>query len=61
MFNKGLGIFIDTFFIPIFFENSTIISPELCIIFMLKQKGFQFDNKTFNEFNNKINSLRPIK
>ena len=51
MFNKGLGIFIDTFFIPLFFENSTIISPGLCIIFMLKQEGFQFDNKTFNEFN----------
>ena len=51
LFNKGLGIFIDTFFIPLFFENSTIISPGLCIIFMLKQEGFQFDNKTFNEFN----------
>ena len=59
LFNKKFGI-LDTIFIPLFFENSTIISPGLCIIFMLKQKGFQFDNNTFNEFNNTIKKGKSI-
>ena len=59
-FNKGLGAFIDTLFIPLYFENSTVISPGLCIIFMLKQKGFQLDNNTSNEFNNTIKKGKSI-
>ena len=59
LFNKQFGI-LDTIFIPLFFENSTVISPGLCIIFMLKQKGFQFDDNTFNEFNNTIKKGKSI-
>ena len=54
LFNEELGIFIDTLFIPLFFENNTIISPELCIVFLFKQKGFLFDNKLLKEINNTI-------
>ena len=36
-------------FISFFKENNTILSEELCLLFILKQFGFQIDNNTFNE------------
>ena len=47
--NKRLSIYFDSIFIPLYFGNNTIISPELCFIFKLKQKGYQIDNNTIND------------
>ena len=45
---------LDMNFIPLFNGNNTIISPELCFLFILKQFGFQVDENIINEFYNKI-------
>ena len=39
--NNKLSGFLDISFIPLHYENNTIISPELCILFLLKQYNFQ--------------------
>ena len=46
--NNKLNSFIDVNFIPLYSENSTIISPELCILFLLKQTDFQMDEERRN-------------
>ena len=39
--NNKLSSFIDLYFIPLYSENNTIISPDLSILFLLKQLEFQ--------------------
>jgi hypothetical protein len=46
--------YMDMAFIPLFNKINTILSPELCFLFMLKQIGFQIDNKKANELFNEI-------
>ena len=52
--NKRLSLYLDCIFIPLNFENNTIISPELCLLFKIKQNGFQIDNETINDLYNEI-------
>ena len=47
--NDRLSNYIDLYFIPLFNENNTIISPELCIIFLLKQYSYYIDSKEFSQ------------
>ena len=35
--------FLDVTFIPLNYENNTIISPELCIMFLMKQMNYDMD------------------
>jgi len=42
--------FLDISFIPLFSENNTVLSPELCILFMLKQAEYDIDKDKINEF-----------
>lgn len=51
---QKLMISLDMNFIPLYHGNNTLISPELCILFLLKQIKFQADEKTINELYNKI-------
>ena len=51
---KKLMIKLDMNFIPLYYENNTLISPELCILFLLKQIQFQMDEKAINELYSKI-------
>ena len=44
----------DIYFIPLFYENNTIISPDLCFLFLLKQFEYQIDINKANELFNKI-------
>ena len=43
--NNKLSSFIDLYFIPLYYENNTIISPDLSILFLLKQMGFKITQK----------------
>jgi len=43
--NNKLSSFIDLYFIPLYYENNTIISPDLSILFLIKQVGFQITQK----------------
>ena len=43
--NNKLSSFIDLYFIPLYSENNTIISPDLSILFLLKQVEFQITQK----------------
>ena len=52
--NNRLSNYIDLYFIPLFNENNTIISPELCIIFLLKQYRYYIDNKVINQIIERI-------
>lgn len=52
--NNRLSNYIDLYFIPLFNENNTIISPELCIIFLLKQYSYYIDNKEYNQILERI-------
>ena len=38
--NSRLYEFLDISFVPLFSENSTVLSPELCILFMIKQVDY---------------------
>ena len=49
-----ISIFLDSFFIPLYHENSTIVSPKLCFLFLLNQIKFQIDNININELFNAI-------
>ena len=41
-------------FIPLYSENDTIITPELCLSFLLKQLNYQVDENKTNELYNTI-------
>ena len=52
--NNKLTSFIDIYFIPLYFGNNTIISPDLCILFLLKQVEFGITKKEVDELYDKI-------
>ena len=52
--NNKLSSFIDLYFIPLYSENNTIISPDLSILFLLKQVEFQINQREINELFEKI-------
>ena len=51
---KKLMIKFEMNFIPLYYGNNTLISTELCILFILKQIKFQVDEKAINDLYNKI-------
>ena len=52
--NNKISSYIDIYFIPLYFGNNTIISPDLCILFLLKQVGFAITQKEIDELYDKI-------
>ena len=52
--NEKLSDFLDIWFIPLNYENNTIISPELCLIFLLKQYKYQIDSNKIKEIYKQI-------
>ena len=52
--NNKISSIIDMYFIPLYYENNTIISPDLCILFFLKQIDYQSEKKEIEEMLNKI-------
>ena len=52
--NNKISSFIDMYFIPTYFENNTIISSDLCTLFLLKQINFQKEENDLNEIINNI-------
>ena len=52
--NNKISSFIDMYFIPTYFENNTIISSDLCVLFLLKQINFQKEENDLNEIINNI-------
>ena len=52
--NNKLSSFLELFFIPLYSENNTIISPDLSILFLLKQVEFQITQKEIDELYEKI-------
>ena len=52
--NNKLTSYIDTYFIPLYFRNNTIISPDICILFILKQIEFGITQKEIDELYDKI-------
>ena len=54
--NSKLTYSLDIDFIPIHFENSTILSKELCSIFKIKQKFLKGNDFNYEEVYNDINT-----
>ena len=52
--HNRLSLYLDISFIPLHYTNNTIISPELCISFLLKHSNYELDNKTISELYNKL-------
>ena len=52
--NNKLSYNIDINFIPLYYTNNTILSSDLCILFLLKQTDFQMDEKRRDELFKKI-------
>ena len=47
--HNKLSEFLNISFIPLYAENNTIMSPELCLSFLLKQLNYQVDENKINE------------
>ena len=47
--HNKLSQFLNISFIPLYAENNTIMSPELCLSFLLKQLNYQVDQNKINE------------
>jgi hypothetical protein len=47
--HNKLSQYLNASFIPLYAENDTIISPELCLSFLLKQMDYQVDENQINE------------
>ena len=52
--NSRLYESLDISFVPLFSENNTVLSPELCILFMIKQAGYDIGKDKIDELNKKI-------
>ena len=50
--NKRLLKSIDINFIPLNYGNNTILSEELCFLFLLKVNNFNIDSNDINELSN---------
>ena len=47
--HNRLSKLLNISFIPLYAENNTIISPELCLSFLIKQLNYQVDDNKINE------------
>jgi len=52
--NNRISIFIDIYFIPLNFQNDTLINSDLCILFLLKQLDFYTEQNKVDEMYEKI-------
>ena len=52
--NSRLYEYLDISFIPLFSENNTVLSPELCILFMIKQAEYDIDKGKIDELYERI-------
>ena len=52
--NFRLSLYIDIYLIPLHFENDTLINPDLCILFILKQLDYYTDQNNVDELYEKI-------
>ena len=52
--NNRISAFLNFSIIALNYENNTIISPELCLLFLLKQYNYQIDFDKVDELYNKI-------
>ena len=60
--NNRLSSYIDIYLLPFYFGNNTIITPDLCILFLLKQKEFGITQKEVDElYDNIIKGESSIK
>jgi hypothetical protein len=53
-FHNKLSNYLDISFIPLFSENNTVISPDLCILFLLKQSRYKLSNEEIKLLYKKI-------
>ena len=52
--HNKLSNYLDISFIPLFSENNTLISPDLCILFLLKQSRYTLSDEEINLLYKKI-------
>ena len=52
--NSRLSFYIDMYFIPLNIQNDTLINPDLCILFLLKQLDYYTDQNKVDELYEKI-------
>ena len=52
--NSRISLYIDVYLIPLYFQNNTIINPDLCILFILKQLDYYTDQNKIDELYQKI-------
>ena len=52
--NSRISSYIDIYLIPLHFQNDTIINPDLCILFILKQLDYYTDQNKIDELYQKI-------
>ena len=52
--NSRLFEFLDISFIPLYSQNNTVLSPELCILFMIKQSEYNISKDKIDELYKKI-------
>ena len=52
--NSRISLYIDVYLIPLHFQNNTIINPDLCILFILKQLDYYTDQNKIDELYQKI-------
>ena len=48
--NNKLGSFLDVSIIALNYENNTLVSPELCLLFLLKQYKYKIDDSILEEY-----------
>ena len=52
--NSKISLYVDVYLIPLYFQNDTIINPDLCILFILKQLDYFTDQNKIDELYKKI-------
>ena len=52
--HNKLSSYLDIIFIPLHYQNNTIISPELCILLMMKINNYQIDENQLNDIYKKL-------
>ena len=52
--NNNCGNFLDVSIIALNYENNTLVSPELCILFLLKQHEYYIGKGKLEEYNKNI-------
>ena len=52
--NNKISDFLNVSFIPLYAENDTIITPDLCVLFLIRQLNYEIDENKINELYKKI-------